>query len=120
MISGMHGAEGAVSGGQSCCQTDTRYTIVTQPAPFPHDFAKMLLPVLQLRGDIGVKPTTQPTQATGDRILVVDDEPDIVALVAYHLARAGYRVSTAANGTDALKAARDEQPALIVLDLMLP
>ena len=34
------------------------------------------------------------------RILVVDDEPDITALVAYHLAKAGYRVSTAANGTE--------------------
>jgi two-component system phosphate regulon response regulator PhoB len=42
------------------------------------------------------------------RILVVDDEPDITALVAYHLAKAGYRVSTAANGPDALKAAREE------------
>ncbi len=62
----------------------------------------------------------QRVPKTGDRILVVDDEPDIVALVAYHLARAGYRVSTASSGTDALKAAGDEQPALIVLDLMLP
>ena len=58
--------------------------------------------------------------AGGERILVVDDEPDIVALVAYHLAKAGYRVSTAASGPDALSAARDEKPALIVLDLMLP
>lgn len=56
----------------------------------------------------------------GGRVLVVDDEPDIVALVAYHLARAGYRVSTAATGTDGLAAARHERPALIVLDLMLP
>lgn len=40
--------------------------------------------------------------------------------MTYHLARAGYRVSTAATGTDALQAARDEQPALVVLDLMLP
>ena len=54
------------------------------------------------------------------RILVVDDEPDITALVAYHLARAGYRVSTAANGTEALKAAREERPDVVVLDLMLP
>jgi len=54
------------------------------------------------------------------RILVVDDEPDITALVAYHLARAGYRVSTANTGQDALKAAREERPDVVVLDLMLP
>lgn len=54
------------------------------------------------------------------RVLVVDDEPDITALVAYHLARAGYRVSTAASGTDALKAAREEKPDVVVLDVMLP
>ena len=60
-----------------------------------------------------------PTQ-NADRILVVDDEPDIVALVAYHLAKAGYRVSTAATGGDALHLARQERPSLVVLDLMLP
>ena len=54
------------------------------------------------------------------RVLVVDDEPDITALVAYHLAKAGYRVSTAANGSDALRAAREERPDVVVLDLMLP
>ena len=54
------------------------------------------------------------------RILVVDDEPDITALVAYHLVREGYRVSTAGNGQDALKAAREERPDVVVLDLMLP
>jgi two-component system phosphate regulon response regulator PhoB len=57
---------------------------------------------------------------TEERILVVEDEPDIVALVAYHLARANYRVSTAATGPDALHLARQERPSLIVLDLMLP
>jgi two-component system phosphate regulon response regulator PhoB len=57
---------------------------------------------------------------TGERILVVDDEADIVALVAYHLAKSGYRVSTASSGPEALEAARRERPALIVLDLMLP
>lgn len=56
----------------------------------------------------------------GERILVVDDEPDIVALVTYHLAKAGYRISTASNGADALRMARQDRPALIVLDLMLP
>jgi two-component system phosphate regulon response regulator PhoB len=54
------------------------------------------------------------------RILVVDDERDITALVAYHLAKEGYRVSTAASGPEALKAAADERPDLVVLDLMLP
>jgi two-component system phosphate regulon response regulator PhoB len=63
--------------------------------------------------------TAQPA-APEQRVLVVDDEADIVALVAYHLARAGYRVSTASTGHDALEAARREHPALIVLDLMLP
>jgi len=57
---------------------------------------------------------------SGERVLVVDDEPDIVALVAYHLAKAGYRVATASSGTDALESARRERPAIIVLDLMLP
>ena len=67
--------------------------------------------------------TTEPSAApigAGERVLVVDDEPDICALVAYHLAKAGFRVSTASTGPDALTSARDEQPALVVLDLMLP
>ena len=63
---------------------------------------------------------SSPGPAVEQRVLVVDDEADIVALVAYHLARAGYRVSTASSGSDALEDARREQPALIVLDLMLP
>ena len=58
--------------------------------------------------------------ATAERVLVVDDEPDIVALVAYHLAKSGYSVSTAASGPEGLAAARRDKPSLIVLDLMLP
>lgn len=53
-------------------------------------------------------------------ILVVDDEPDIAALVAYHLARASYRVRTVPDGTEALRAIETQTPDLIVLDLMLP
>ena len=53
-------------------------------------------------------------------MLIVDDEPDILGLCSYHLARAGYRVSTATTGPEGLRAAREERPALIVLDLMLP
>ena len=60
------------------------------------------------------------TEPAAHRILVVDDEADITALVAYHLAKAGYRVATAATGRDALRAAREERPDLVVLDLMLP
>jgi two-component system phosphate regulon response regulator PhoB len=61
------------------------------------------------------------TVAAGtERVLVVDDEADILALVTYHLAKSGYRVSTAATGPEALRAAREERPSLIVLDLMLP
>jgi two-component system phosphate regulon response regulator PhoB len=57
---------------------------------------------------------------SAERILVVDDEPEIVALVTYHLAKVGYRVATAATGQEALDHARRERPSLIVLDLMLP
>jgi two-component system, OmpR family, phosphate regulon response regulator PhoB len=57
---------------------------------------------------------------SGQRILVVDDEPDICALVAYHLAKSGYRVVTAGTGPEALASASEEPPALVVLDLMLP
>src|SRR6185503_4742677 len=53
--------------------------------------------------------------ASGERLLVVDDEPDIAALVSFHLVRAGYRV-----WTDAIAQTRQEHPVLIVLDLMLP
>ncbi len=60
------------------------------------------------------------TGAGGERILVVDDEPDIVALVAYHLAKSGYSVSTATSGPDGLALARRDKPSLVVLDLMLP
>ncbi len=55
-----------------------------------------------------------------ERILVVDDERDITALVAYHLAKAGYRVTTAGTGPAALEAVATEPPDLVVLDLMLP
>jgi len=62
---------------------------------------------------------TEPT-AVAERVLVVDDEPDIVALVAYHLAKSGYTVSTATSGPEGLAVARRDKPSIIVLDLMLP
>jgi two-component system phosphate regulon response regulator PhoB len=60
------------------------------------------------------------TSAVPERVLVVDDEPDIVALVAYHLAKSGYTVSTAGSGPEGLAIARRDKPSIIVLDLMLP
>ncbi len=60
---------------------------------------------------------TKPAPA---RILVVEDERDIAALVAYHLTKEGYRVRTAEGGHEALEAAAAERPDLMLLDLMLP
>jgi two-component system response regulator VicR len=54
------------------------------------------------------------------RILVVDDEPPIVDMLAYNLKRANYEVLIARDGEEALAQARQEQPDLIILDLMLP
>src|SRR6188508_1166504 len=54
------------------------------------------------------------------RILVVDDEPKIVQLVRDYLERAGFAVSTARDGSEALMRAHSERPDLIVLDLGLP
>ena len=54
------------------------------------------------------------------QVLVVEDERDIAALVAYHLTREGFRVRTVSNGNDAMEAVRSERPDLVVLDLMLP
>jgi DNA-binding response OmpR family regulator len=54
------------------------------------------------------------------RILVVDDEPPIVEMLAYNLKRANYEVLTARDGQEAIDLARREQPDLIILDLMLP
>ncbi|MBC8161480.1 MAG: response regulator transcription factor [Roseiflexaceae bacterium] len=53
-------------------------------------------------------------------LLVVDDQPGIVAIARDYLVQGGFRVLTAGNGADALRLARAELPALIVLDLMLP
>lgn len=54
------------------------------------------------------------------KILVVDDEPEAVELVEFNLKQAGYAVTTAEDGAEALKKARTQSPDLIVLDVMLP
>jgi two-component system phosphate regulon response regulator PhoB len=59
-------------------------------------------------------------QDMAERILVVDDEPDLLELVRVNLRQAGYEVVTAETGREALECLRRSQPELIVLDLMLP
>ena len=54
------------------------------------------------------------------KILVVDDDAEVVELLAFNLKKAGYAIGTAFNGVDALKKARTILPDLILLDLMLP
>jgi two-component system response regulator VicR len=54
------------------------------------------------------------------KILIVDDEPPIIDVLAYNLKRASYEVVVARDGQQALVQARQEQPDLIILDLMLP
>lgn len=54
------------------------------------------------------------------KILVVDDDSEIVELVSFSLKQAGYSIGTAFNGMDAIKKARSLEPDLIVLDVMMP
>ena len=54
------------------------------------------------------------------RVLIVEDEPDIRDLIAFHLERDGYQVSKSKSGADALHQVRTSTPDLVLLDLMLP
>ncbi|MCF8364850.1 MAG: response regulator transcription factor [Bacteroidales bacterium] len=54
------------------------------------------------------------------KILLVDDEKDILEFLGYNLKKEGYTVVTARNGKDAIKIAKEENPHLIILDVMMP
>src|SRR5262245_24325130 len=54
------------------------------------------------------------------KILIADDEPDIVEIVRYNLAKDGYEVVTAKDGDEAIQKAKLSQPNLIILDIMMP
>jgi two-component system, OmpR family, alkaline phosphatase synthesis response regulator PhoP len=60
------------------------------------------------------------SEASEHKILLVDDEPDILDFLSYNLKKEGYRVSTASDGKEAVEKARKELPHLIVLDVMMP
>jgi two-component system alkaline phosphatase synthesis response regulator PhoP len=54
------------------------------------------------------------------KILLVDDEPDILEIVGYNLSQEGYKIVTATNGKEAVAAAKKERPHLIIMDVMMP
>jgi two-component system alkaline phosphatase synthesis response regulator PhoP len=55
-----------------------------------------------------------------EKILIVDDEKDLLELVKYHIEKSGYKALLAASGGEAIDIAAKQQPALIILDVMLP
>ena len=57
---------------------------------------------------------------TGQKILIVDDEPDILELIEYNLKKEGYQVFTATNGQEGITVAKKVHPDLIILDIMMP
>jgi two-component system alkaline phosphatase synthesis response regulator PhoP len=63
---------------------------------------------------------TAKSVQTAHRVLVVDDDPDIVELLAYNLEKEGYEVQTASNGRLAIDIARGFLPELLLLDIMMP
>ena len=54
------------------------------------------------------------------KILVVDDDPDIVEIISYNLKKENYKVFSCYNGTDSIKISEKEKPDLIILDVMMP
>jgi two-component system, OmpR family, alkaline phosphatase synthesis response regulator PhoP len=58
--------------------------------------------------------------STNFKILLVDDEPDIIEFLSYNLKKEGYQILSATNGKEAVDVARKELPHLIVLDVMMP
>ena len=54
------------------------------------------------------------------KILLVDDEQDILEIVGYNLAQEGYKIVTATNGKEAIATAKKERPHLIIMDVMMP
>jgi two-component system alkaline phosphatase synthesis response regulator PhoP len=83
------------------------------------------------RGTAEVKdmasPRRRPAETVGPvpparagRVLVVEDEQDVAELIRYNLTKEGYEVRVVGNGVDGLKQARESQPVMILLDIMVP
>ena len=79
-------------------------------------------PILRLPRQVPLLPTPTPPiiMSLPKHVLVVDDERDLMELLVYNLKRAGYEVSSAFTGRQALERIADRSPDLIILDVMLP
>jgi two-component system alkaline phosphatase synthesis response regulator PhoP len=64
--------------------------------------------------------SSEPRMEHQPKILIVDDEIDVLEFIAYNLQREGYRTTIAKDGLEAIRLARQEKPDLIVLDVMMP
>lgn len=58
--------------------------------------------------------------ANSKKVLIVDDEPDILEIISYNLIREGYEILTAKNGVEALEKTASYKPDLVILDIMMP
>jgi PleD family two-component response regulator len=75
------------------------------------------------RSDKGISliiPKREGSSIMATKILVADDEPDVLLIIKTGLTMEGFEVLTAANGRDALLSAMEELPDLIILDVMMP
>ena len=83
----------------------------------PLDCRGMAVDRQPLPAPAGERPAHQPK---GRSVLVVDDDPEAVSVIAAHLNQAGFQTLTALNGPDALRLARVKRPFAITLDIMMP
>ena len=71
------------------------------------------------QGKIALEQKTETT-TMATKVLIVDDEKDLLDLVRYHLEKDGFQCLQASDGLTALRLAREQRPGLLILDLMLP
>lgn len=76
--------------------------------------------MVKKKGKIGKNSKAKKMKEKVYKILVVDDEPDIVEFIDYNLKKEGFEVFTASNGRDAIDLAKKQKPDLILLDVMMP